>query len=230
MGVTPVTHENEWRSKTDGLPHWRGPQWPTLVIAPHPDDETLAAGGLISSLRAQQISVAVVAVTDGENAYSGRPDLGQLRECEQSDALDKLGVEPKQIHRLRFADSDVAAQESSLVDRIVSLVSHDTHLIAPWPLDFHPDHEACGRAAFAAAQALQIPITYYVFWTWHRGRPGLLDGQTCLLFPLKQAQIKAKQEALACHRSQLEHPSGSPILPDNLLWPARLPYEVFIAP
>ena len=200
------------------------------MIAPHPDDETLAAGGLISSLRAQQIAVTVVAVTDGENAYADSTGLGELREVEQTAALGRLGVTPEQIHRLRLPDSDVAFQESFLVDTILSLASQDTHLIAPWPFDLHPDHETCGRAAFTAAQALRMPVTYYIFWTWQRGRPDLLDGQTCFLLPLTEAQGIAKQKALACHRSQLEHSSGSPVLPDELLWPARLPYEVFIAP
>jgi LmbE family N-acetylglucosaminyl deacetylase len=43
-----------------------------LVIAQHPDDETLATGGLIARKTSKDIPVHVVAVTDGENAYSDR--------------------------------------------------------------------------------------------------------------------------------------------------------------
>jgi hypothetical protein len=39
-----------------------------LVIAPHPDDETLAIGGFISPQTAKGAPICVVAVTDGEKA------------------------------------------------------------------------------------------------------------------------------------------------------------------
>ena len=47
-------------------------------------------------------------------------------------------------------------------------------------------------------------------------------------FRLAPDEIRAKQEALRCHQSQLQHPGGSPILPDYLLGPARRSFEVFL--
>jgi hypothetical protein len=46
-------------------------------------------------------------------------------------------------------------------------------------------------------------------------------------FVLSDDLLLAKGEALACHVSQLVHAPEPEILPDNLLWPARLPFEVF---
>ena len=37
-----------------------------IIVAPHPDDEVLGAGGLIQAALSRDISVEVVAVTDGD--------------------------------------------------------------------------------------------------------------------------------------------------------------------
>jgi LmbE family N-acetylglucosaminyl deacetylase len=70
--IHPITSEDEWGSLLQALPTWRPPMIPTLIISPHPDDETLSVGGLIHYLRRNPIDVSVIAVTDGENAYLDR--------------------------------------------------------------------------------------------------------------------------------------------------------------
>jgi len=222
---------------------------PTLVLAPHPDDETLAAGGLIAYLCSRHVPVTVVAVTDGEHAYmetSAAIDLADIREREQVAALACLGVFPdpppeqghgrasrqaNQVLRLRLTDSGVAAHQQSLIESLLPLVSGEAHLLAPWEGDFHPDHEACGRAANLVAKNKGAQLTSFFFWTWHRGTPATLAGLPLVRFPLNEFEQTAKLSALACHRSQLAHPTdpaGSAILPDDLLDPARRTYEVFL--
>jgi LmbE family N-acetylglucosaminyl deacetylase len=200
-----------------------------LVISPHPDDETLAAGGLISSQVHMGAHVYVVAVTDGENAYDvDASGLAAMRRLEQAAALARLGVRPGNISRLKLIDSGLSAQEDEIVSSIVPMVCSDTHILAPWTGDFHPDHEACGRAAERIADAVGASLTFYFFWTWHRGVPSLLDGYHLCSFPLDQDLRKAKEEALDEYSSQLHHSSGEPILPDHLLWPARRSSEIFL--
>jgi len=228
MMSAPVTSESEWQVRLAGLPAWQLPLVPTLVIAPHPDDETLGVGGMIAALRSRGVPVTVVAVTDGENAYGEMPQLGRVREQEQIEALDRLGVEPEDIKRLRLTDSDVSASEQQLIDSLLLLVSGETHLVAPWKGDFHPDHEVCGRAAEAVAKLKKVPLTSYFFWTWHRAKAELLDGLGVVSLPLGEREQRAKEEALLCHRSQLEHESGHPILPRELLEPARRGFEVLL--
>ncbi len=247
--IAPLTPEPIWRYTLDGLPLWQPPRVPTLVVAPHPDDETLGAGGLIASLRAEDIPVDVVAVTDGENAYLNFPEvdsshLGALREQEQADALACLGVERKHIHRLRLPDSGLAAHEGAIEDRLAALITPGMHVLAPWQRDFHPDHEICGRATAAAvrriaARQTRTPhdstpeatpvLSWYLFWTWHRGTPAMLAGERAARFPVAEMHRRRRAAALACHRSQLHHASGEPILPPHLTPPAQRPYEVFLA-
>ncbi len=225
--ITPLVREVEWRSLLLGLPEWQPPRSHAVIVAPHPDDETLGAGGLIARLRLCGTEVTVVAVTDGECAYPDATLLGELREREQTAALARLGVGPDHIHRLRFRDSNIAASEQHLVEVLLTLVSSDVHVVAPWKKDFHPDHEACGRAAEAVASIKGARLTSYFFWTWHRGQPEVLDGLRLVSLRLTERERRAKQDALTCHQSQLKHVSGSPILPPDLLEPAQRPFEVY---
>jgi LmbE family N-acetylglucosaminyl deacetylase len=228
--IVPKVTELVWHEQLADLPSWEPSLVPTVVIAPHPDDETLGAGGLIAALRAQGVEVFVVAVTDGEHAYDGADgkELASVRQSEQTEALARLGVPAQNIYRLRFPDSAVAAHEALLIASLRPLVEEGMHLIAPWTGDFHPDHEACGRAAAVIAEEKQVPLTSYFFWTWHRGTPETVRGLSLVSFGLKAEELRAKVEAIACHRSQLYHESGEPILSEELLEPARRPYEVYL--
>jgi LmbE family N-acetylglucosaminyl deacetylase len=225
--IAPLVLEDEWLAALEGLPVWAPPASPLVVLAPHPDDETLGAGGFITAQCLHGRDVLVVAATDGESAYGYDPNLGTVRESEQRDALARLGVPAENIVRLRLPDSDIASHEAQLVDHLLTYVTKDTHLVAPWRWDFHPDHEACGRAAEWVANRTGARLTSYFFWTWHRGTTATVEALTLRSFPLNPHHLRSKSEALRCHRSQLTHESGEPILPDNLLAPARRPFEVF---
>jgi LmbE family N-acetylglucosaminyl deacetylase len=230
--IVPQTSEEGWSSLIDGLPRWNPSAAPLLIVAPHPDDEILGVGGLVAAQCSRGSDVSVVAVTDGEQAYPDRPDdsvrLGILRCAEQASALQRLGVPAEKIFRLRLPDSDVGNHLPRLIERLFSFVSKETHIVAPWRGDFHPDHEACGIAAEEVALRTGATLTSYFFWTWHRGTPELLKDLPLRSFPLSPEWMQAKREALLCHRSQLIREQGPCILPHALLGPARRPFEVFL--
>ncbi len=93
-----------------------------LVFAPHPDDETIALGGLIHRLTHQRVRVDVVFVTNGDGypdalgpvRHLGPPtgndfiDLGRRRWREALDATHRLGVHRKAVHFLGFPDGGLA--------------------------------------------------------------------------------------------------------------------------
>jgi LmbE family N-acetylglucosaminyl deacetylase len=174
------------------------------------------------------VETGVVAVTDGEHAYADAKGLGSIREVEQAKALDRLGMDSSKIIRLRIPDREVAEYEDELLNRLQELVKGNCHIVAPWIGDYHPDHEACGRVAERVARETGALISYYFFWTWHRGTPEDLRGLPLRSLRLDDVILWAKYEALQCHRSQLEHVSGEPILPANLLGPMNWPFEVFL--
>ena len=227
--IVSLVEETDWLAQLKDIAPLKPLTSPALLIAPHPDDETLGAGGLIAALRDRGTSVTVVAVTDGENAYEGVSGLGEVRAREQACALERLGVDSAHTLRLQLPDRNVASHEPELVERLSPLVSSETCLIAPWRGDFHPDHEACGRAAEAVAEATGARIVSYFFWTWHFGTPDTIRHLPLRRFALDRQQQVAKAEALRCHRSQLEWENGEPILPERLLGPATRSFETFLA-
>lgn len=210
------------------LPAFNPGTRPLVVISPHPDDETLAVGGFLALQRELRLPVKLIAVTDGGNAYAENVGLADRRVAEQTDAARCLGIASDDIIRLAHTDSGLVNERGALVDSLMSQCSPRSHLLAPWPGDFHPDHEVCGDAAMEVAYKLGCKLTFYFFWTWHRGAPELLKELPLRSLALSQAQRLAKADALSMHRSQLHHPSGDPILHPIHLWPARLPFEVFL--
>ncbi|MGI4827638.1 MAG: PIG-L deacetylase family protein [Janthinobacterium lividum] len=99
--IVPIVREKTWLPVIATLPVWQPPLRPAVVIAPHPDDETLGAGALIAMLRQKECEFTVIAVTDGENCYPGE-DPGDLRDTEQTAAIARLGVDAHHIHRLHL--------------------------------------------------------------------------------------------------------------------------------
>lgn len=225
--VTPKTPESIWLDYLRCASAFIPGEQRLIVVSPHPDDETLGVGGLIALQSERGIASTVIAVTDGENAYSDTPGLGEVRTQEQARAVQILGGDQVQLVRLGFTDRAVAEREDDLADALSKFITADTHVIAPWTGDFHPDHEACGRAAAQVAKSAGARLSWYFFWTWHRGDPAVLDGLQLARLHLSDGQRKQKWDALQEHASQLSHPSGKPILPQYLLAPAQRNFEVF---
>ena len=72
-----------------------------LVIAPHPDDEVLLAGGQLAQAVAAGKTVAVIVVTNGD--YTCERD-GYRREAESVAGLASLGVPEQAVHFLGYPD------------------------------------------------------------------------------------------------------------------------------
>src|SRR3954451_7311007 len=111
-----------------------------LVLAPHPDDEVIGCGGLVTLHLRDGRKVRVVVATDGAEAG----DASQ-RESESRAALASLG--DATIEFLRFPDRKLT-DARELDDRISSILREwKPDLIAvPSPLEIHPDHVALSRA------------------------------------------------------------------------------------
>lgn len=224
----PRVEEAEWLLALAHVPIWIPPAKPTVVIAPHPDDETLGAGGLIAWQRFRGLPVTVIAVTDGEAAYSDQPDLGAMRKREQEGALEVLGVAPTSVVRLALPDGKVASQEDLLKLRLTPLVPAGSLLVAPWKFDFHPDHEACGRVAERLALDADATLVSYLFWSWHRGTVEEITVTPLRRFVLNSTFRTIRRKALSQHRSQLQRQGGIPILSEAVLGPIDRFFETLV--
>ena len=188
----------------------------TVVVCPHPDDEALATGGLIARQSGRGVAVLVVAVTDGEAAFSSAADaaLAARRRAEQSEALRRLGHDPTQTVRLGLPDGLVARRERDLADALGSLLVSGDLVVAPSTGDWHPDHEACGRAAGLAAAALGCEMLGSLFWAHHH--PGhVAAGASLVGLTLTEDERQRRLAAVRAHASQLS--SDTPVVrPEQL--------------
>ena len=177
-----------------------------VIVAAHPDDEVLGVGGLISMLAAARARLRLVAVTDGERSHQrhGSPAaLARRRTAETGVALRALGAQGAEVIRLSLPDSGVAKRENELAAALAPLVAGFDLCLAPWDHDLHPDHEAAGRAARAAATGV-----FYSFpvWMWHWASPAdpRVPWDRALRVPLPPRTVGRKRAAITCFTSQTE--------------------------
>ena len=93
-----------------------------LVVAPHPDDETLGCGGAIALLRQLDVLVKVAIVSDGTQSHPNSiayppPALKQLRERESLAALAILGVAPEAVTFWGMPDGAVPSASAEMIMR-----------------------------------------------------------------------------------------------------------------
>lgn len=202
-----------------------------LIIAPHPDDESLGCGGLIAASVAAGRPPLVAILTDGAGSHPGShafpPErLRAVRSQEARRAANLLGLQPNQLILLDQPDTRAPREGpgfDAMVDRLLALRPPDcTAILAPWRHDPHCDHEAASEIASAVARLAGVPHIAYPVWGWTLppltpvpGRPG----------PGVRVDIKAflpaKRAAIQAHRSQhgnliSDDPNGFRLPPELL--------------
>lgn len=196
-----------------------------LVVAAHPDDETLGASGLLQRLHAAGTAVTLVVATDGEAAFPAagpaeRRELARTRRRELADSLSAQGLSGVEPVWAGLPDSGLAAHEDELTEVLrAHAADHDLCLL-PWPADPHPDHQAAARAALAAAP-VSAQCWSYPIWLWHRLRHDdpAIPWHRSRSLELRPSERDAKAAAIATFTSQLKPgPRGEePILPAAVL-------------
>ncbi|MFD6398907.1 PIG-L deacetylase family protein [Nocardia sp. NPDC060249] len=237
----PGASEGVWARWRASRPELRIDDWRHLVVvAPHPDDEVLGAGGLIARLRSADIPVTLIAVTDGEASHPGSPthtpgELAALRIQESHNAAYELAIGAPM--RLGMSDGGIAEQEAELTDLLTYVLARlggpGVRCAATWRHDGHPDHEAVGRAAAAACANTVTALVEYPVWMWHWGNPEhpRVSPESAFALPLLPSAVAAKARAMAQHRTQIrplsDHPADRPVLPAHVLQRFTTPDEVF---
>jgi LmbE family N-acetylglucosaminyl deacetylase len=222
------TPEAEWCSFLTRAQDWQPKRGPLVVVAPHPDDEVLGAGGLMHDWAAAGLPVTVVSVTDGEAADIERPSLDLIRREELQQALRKLSTVHVAVTRLGIPDGRVQEHANRLRNALESQADPSGTLVVPYEFDGHPDHEAVGRMSIDVASANGIPFVRYPIWAWHRANPSALADLPWKRFRLSIDAQRAKRRAIECFESQLRPPRGSPIVPPNVLVYFARSFEAFI--
>ena len=184
-----------------------------LILAPHPDDETLGAGGLIAALAALDATMTVAFLTDGSGSHVGAPGwsrnrIAQLRANEATAALHALGHSAPAL-RLNWRDAAPfergSPEYTASVRRLVTLCRRRgiRRIVTSWSADPHCDHVAAAALATDVARRLRIRPAFYGVWGW------ILPDLDRRLAPMRATALPvarwrgAQRRALACHRTQL---------------------------
>lgn len=198
-----------------------------VIVAAHPDDETLGTGGLCQRAQDAGIRLEVVVATDGRHSHPDSPtmspdELGRVRRAESTHALSEVAPDAH-LHFLGLTDGAVAETEDSVISTLVDLIGDGRHtlLVATWRHDGHPDHEAVGRAAATAAYRTSARLLEYPIWLWHWGDQDSAPWDDLRLLSLSDDQVTAKRQAMAAHHSQVAPLSPAPG-DETLLSPAFL--------
>lgn len=143
-----------------------------LVIAAHPDDESVFAGGLIAKYATEGHTVSILLTTRGEGGEMGEPplcprdELGQFREREAQAAGAALGAQ--QVLFLPFCDPLVGPDDTlyhidATLDDFSAAIAEILHSLQPEVVITHgsggeyghPQHIFTHEAVFAALRRLR---------------------------------------------------------------------------
>jgi LmbE family N-acetylglucosaminyl deacetylase len=186
-----------------------------LIVAPHPDDDVISAGGLIQRVVSAGGAVRVLFLTNGESnpwpqraslrkwriTASDRESWATLRAREASAGLSLLGVPDNGAHFLRFPDQRLAALARSGDDRVhIAIADHARDFrpslsIVPSVFDFHSDHRA---AAYFSHRALD-PATIATYVVHGRVPPQ----RARFTIQLTEDEQRKKRDSIGEHASQL---------------------------
>jgi LmbE family N-acetylglucosaminyl deacetylase len=214
----------------------------TLVLAPHPDDESIGCGGMIAELCGAGRPPRVAVLTDGTGSHPGSNTISssalrRIREHEAREALRLLGfAAPNAPIFMRLRDT-AAPHRGALfevaVSRLRALCTDCDTICAPWSEDPHSDHLAAHLMAAAVAKYAAIRHISYPVWGWTLPDEKHLPERPVRGWRLDiSAYMAQKQSAVQAHRSQhgmvVKDDSDGFVLTPALLEITRRPYEVYL--
>ncbi len=192
-----------------------------LFLAPHPDDESLAGGGILQRAFAQRVPTRVVYLTSGDNnpwaqrlvERRWRIDpldqkrWGERRNAEAVAALRVLGGKEEDAVFCRYPDQGL----TDLLMRNVGAVSdglltqldawRPTLVLLPDADDRHPDHSAL-HVLFSLATAASAPLSFTTLrYLVHA--PKLPPADPAHTLQLTSAEVHRKRDAILAHETQV---------------------------
>lgn len=189
---------------------------PLLVIAPHPDDETLGCGGLLAACADRGLRPRVAVLTDGAASHRGSASwpparLAAERKVEMLAALAILGLGESDTLFLGWPDGSPFERNSS--EHAVSLTtlaewaaeSGVRAVFAPWEAENHCDHKAANEMARALVVRLGPDMARFDYLVWGWTDPALADAvadRRAFGFDCGPYRERLRG-ALACHRTQM---------------------------
>ena len=161
-----------------------------VCLAPHPDDEVIGCGGLLSLVAHHEIDLLTIVMTGGQ----AQAETGVDRAQESREAASVLGVAAPEFWG--YQDRALSATPE-LVGRIEAVLRDrkPTHLLAPALSEPHPDHQGLALAACRAAVQSGLEDLTLVFY--EVGAPMVPNMRVDI-----SAVAERKWQAVRCFASQ----------------------------
>lgn len=183
-----------------------------VVVAAHPDDESIGAGGLIARAHDRGMQVYVALLTAGEAADptvtdGSRHALARMRLAEMEEAVGVLAPGAPVVF-LGAQDGHLDECEPQVTAYLTETLGQATRTLvaAPWREDPHPDHRAAGRAAAAAASASGARLVEFPVRLWLDTDAGAAPWDRMVQLALSDAERDRKVAAIGAHASQFRSP------------------------
>ncbi|MEI4469750.1 PIG-L deacetylase family protein [Frigidibacter sp. MR17.24] len=198
-----------------------------LVLAPHPDDESLGMGGAIASACDSGHRVHVAIITDGAASHRkslryAAPRLAELRRREVEQAVTILTKGREMPIWLGYPDLSAPETEASFFEvgqRLAPILDRVSAVWTTWGGDPHPDHQRTWHLArHLAAQRYDRKLFGCPIWSRVQDMvPGFVPAGLMRFGSSNWRELKAS--AVSSHVSQMtgliaDDPSGFRMAPD----------------
>lgn len=196
----------------------------TLIIAPHPDDEVIGCGGLISKMVTEGNAPHIAVLTGGEGSHrdccTAQPkEIIEARRGLTREALKILGVPEENLHELNFKDGSIGKfqEETAALLKLIEVLKPKRILVPHWGEGW-PDHLAARELGLKLAPQ-GTEVWEYCVWMWYYNVWRGLDWKNAVKVELNSEERQLKLKAMDAYIKPLA-PCGNP-------WSGNLP-KIFI--
>jgi LmbE family N-acetylglucosaminyl deacetylase/glycosyltransferase involved in cell wall biosynthesis len=198
------------------------PDGPTLVLAPHMDDEAFGCGALLAARLAAGARTHVAYFTDGSAGLGPHSPVSPsaliaIRQNEALTAMTGLGLDAQNLHFLNAPDGRLKHLSASERDHwrnvLADLIARiqPSEILLPSRSDGSSEHEAMFRllAAALASSGARVRVLEFPVWSWWNPR-FLLP----VVFRVSRVwRVPVAPHAAAKSRLLLGYPSQTTLLP-----------------
>jgi LmbE family N-acetylglucosaminyl deacetylase len=167
-----------------------------LIIAPHPDDESLGCGGSIIKHIKAKSRVKVVFLSNGDKGdFLGKfgKEYVDMRRTSALKAMGALGVEDYEFWG--YVDRELNSQLMDLSERLQQTINYfnPSVIYAPSPYEAHPDHRTAFMLAWEVKDKFEIPCVFYEV---------LMAVYPNMLVDITD-EMKSKIDAIECYHTEV---------------------------
>lgn len=185
-----------------------------LIVAPHPDDEVIGCGGLMTRFVNLNNVPHIIIMTGGEGSHRGCCNISaeEIRDARSkltNDALAVIGVPQDHIHELDFPDGGIDAKHNQVevLKNVIREISPDFVFIPHWGEGW-PDHVHTAEIVKSI-----LPKTTHIYeycvWMWYYNVWRGLDWKNAYKLYMTNEEHSKKLQAIDAYVTPLA-PCGKP--------------------